>query len=285
MNALNGKIESVKKGASNASLDLTLSTFREVNMAYQILPKFFSIDNLEFAPLSTDWHFIDLTGQRFGRLTVLGYKGRPPGDRGTFWYCLCDCGTVTAPRSNQLRRGVTTHCGCVQYQCIPRISHEDRFWSRVDKNGPVHPVLKTRCWLWIGSIDKDGYGFMSINHRNVRAHRYAFYLAHGRWPMPMGLHKCDNRPCVRQDHLFEGTLQDNYRDMVSKGRHHIFINKTHCVRGHEFTDVNTLLIRRKQGGTPQRHCRECNRIRDRAYKKRLRQAGESSFRTRSKRTY
>lgn len=35
----------------------------------------------------------------------------------------------------------------------------------------------------------------------------------------MVLHKCDNRPCCRPDHLFLGTAKDNTDDMISKGRH------------------------------------------------------------------
>lgn len=99
-----------------------------------------------------------------------------------------------------------------------------RFWSHVDKNGPVHSVLGTRCWLWTAFIDKDGYGKFSITeckakYRQVVAHRFAWYIEHGRWPEPQGLHKCDNPSCCNPAHVFEGTPLDNMQDKVAKGRH------------------------------------------------------------------
>ena len=67
-----------------------------------------------------------------------------------------------------------------------------------------------------------GYGTMSIWNGNhavpVRAHRIAFFLAHGHWPEPETLHLCDNPPCCNPRHLREGTRMDNVRDMIMKNR-------------------------------------------------------------------
>lgn len=54
--------------------------------------------------------FVDLTGQRFGRLTVIE-RAENMG-HGTAWLCRCDCGNIKEIRSNSLRRGATSSCGC-----------------------------------------------------------------------------------------------------------------------------------------------------------------------------
>lgn len=46
----------------------------------------------------------DITGQKYGRLTVVGYD-----DKGK-WWCQCDCGTIISVKSNNLKRGNTTAC-------------------------------------------------------------------------------------------------------------------------------------------------------------------------------
>lgn len=71
------------------------------------------------------------------------------------------------------------------------------------------------CWLWRGSCDRSGYG----QFIGKRAHRVAWELVNGRIAARQFIcHKCDNPICVRPDHLFLGSHEDNMRDMVRKGR-------------------------------------------------------------------
>jgi hypothetical protein len=54
---------------------------------------------------------IDLTGQQFGRLTVLSDAGRAKS-RGVIWNCLCTCGAHVTVTSRELLQGDTRSCGC-----------------------------------------------------------------------------------------------------------------------------------------------------------------------------
>lgn len=105
---------------------------------------------------------------------------------------------------------------------MPIAPKHARFWSHVNKDGPIHPVLGTNCWTW-KNIHRNGrhgrYGRFYIGGKGVGAHRYAYTMFVGK--VPEGLlvcHKCDNGLCVRPDHLFVGTNSDNMSDMKRKGR-------------------------------------------------------------------
>lgn len=69
-------------------------------------------------------NFIDLTGQRFGKLIVLE-KGPKKGDKIT-WKCKCDCGNITYVMGSNLRTQHTTSCGCVMKQTISEIGKKNK---------------------------------------------------------------------------------------------------------------------------------------------------------------
>lgn len=146
----------------------------------------------------------------------------------------------------------------------------DRFWSKVNKQGPCpeHNPKLGRCHLWKAGKDSGGYGAFSIvrnGKRSMRgAHILVFESVHG--PVPEGLeldHLCRVRACVRDSHL----EPVQHRTNVSRGlvpaifasKQNERRSKTHCKNGHEFNEKNTWF--QNKNGKSRRVCLRCNQIR------------------------
>ena len=88
---------------------------------------------------------IDITGQRFGRLVVIGRVPNKTGRRETLWRCKCDCGNETVVAKGHLTTGHTQSCGCY----LKERSHDKR--PSVSK----HYLCKTRIYrIWGGMMDR-----------------------------------------------------------------------------------------------------------------------------------
>jgi len=116
----------------------------------------------------------------------------------------------------------------------------DRFWSKVDKNGRKTKYVDTCCWEWTGGLSS-GYG--QFHHdKYSRAHRFSYAKAFGSFDKSLlVLHKCHNPPCVRPNHLYLGTTQDNIDDKMLNNRQ--VIVKGSDVGTSKLTEKEVLKIR------------------------------------------
>lgn len=82
-----------------------------------------------------------------------------------------------------------------------------------------YTISATGCWEWNAYLDHSGYGVINVDGKIIHAHRASYLTFVGKIPDGMMvLHRCDNPPCIRPDHLFIGTAADNKNDEIQKGR-------------------------------------------------------------------
>ena len=67
---------------------------------------------------------IDLTNQKFGRLTVLERDKNRKTTGGSYWICQCECGTIKSVKSISLRNGDISSCGCYRQEQLRKAKYQ-----------------------------------------------------------------------------------------------------------------------------------------------------------------
>ena len=129
-------------------------------------------------------NFIDLTGQKFGRLTVIR-KAKNPSEAHIKWLCECECGNFITTRGTSLRSGITKSCGCL-------VSDKIREWNKANKKCNVYDLTgdygigyasntnepfyfdiedydKIKDYSW--SANTDGYMYSTCDDEYILMHR------------------------------------------------------------------------------------------------------------------
>lgn len=105
---------------------------------------------------------IELTGQRFGRLTVLGRAPGLPRWKGK-WQCRCDCGGEKVVWAPHMRTGRTSSCGCIKREHLAKLS------AAKVTHGRTHTV---EYRIWGGMInrctDQNNKNWLSYGGRGIK---------------------------------------------------------------------------------------------------------------------
>ena len=89
--------------------------------------------------------FIDLTGKKFGKWTVL--KRAANRGKTIYYLCQCDCGTIAEVRGTGLSSGHTKSCGCLHKEIVSKISIDSRYYKKeYDRLRTVYFGIKNRCY-------------------------------------------------------------------------------------------------------------------------------------------
>ena len=154
-------------------------------------------------------NFIDLTGQKFGRLTVIR-KAENPSEAHIKWLCECECGNFITTRGTSLRSGITKSCGCL-------VSDKIREWNKANKKCNVYDLTgdygigyasntnepfyfdledydKIKDYYW--SANTDGYMYSTCDDEYILMHRLVID---------------ENNPEMQVDH-FNRNRKDNRKE-------------------------------------------------------------------------
>ena len=141
--------------------------------------------------MKTKSRTIDLTGQRFGRLTVIELDPTKE-TRHTYWICECDCGNIKSARADSLKKGAIKSCGCMKKE-------QDRI--NLTKHHS-HKMSDTRIYNeWQGMLDR------CFNRNNNRWARYG-----GR-----GITVCDDWKSDFQS-FYKWAIANGYQDDLTIDR-------------------------------------------------------------------
>lgn len=108
------------------------------------------------------WNFKDLTGQKFGRLTVLS-RSEPHISKGGFvmvqWNCQCECGKICTVKSQSLTTGKTRSCGCLARELTSKRSRTHN--KRHTRLYNIWMNIKGRC------CNKNNQKYYCYGARNI----------------------------------------------------------------------------------------------------------------------
>lgn len=210
----------------------------------------------------------DLTGQKFGRLTVIKREGKNKQNRAT-WLCKCDCGNELVTTGFYLVKGDTQSCGCLSHERHKKYNefyiHDNTVFVKFGNCNEyflcdLEDWERLKNYYWFK--DKDGYAISNIRGKTTIFHRLVLDCPDGLtvdhiYQVSRGV--CDNRKSnlriatysqnranshFRSDNT-SGCIGVTFHKGNNKWRSYITVNGKHIHLGY-FDNVEDAAKARKQ---------------------------------------
>lgn len=184
-------------------------------------------------------NLIDLTGQKFGRLTVIS-RAEDMKDKNhkVLWHCVCECGNKVSVRASSLTKGLTRSCGCLQKE---KASELNSLLREYDENGMITKRICQRCKRMLPINNYYKNSTTADGHSGVCKYCQSFSL-YGRYNMYKKGAKARNLifdltvdqfdEITRQECYYCGEYSGNYFDKSFSG-----IDRIDSSKGYESNNV------------------------------------------------
>lgn len=185
-------------------------------------------------------NFIDLTGQVFGRLTVLERHGSAPNGS-ALWLCQCSCGNLSIVLGTQLRGGYTKSCGCLGQEKL-LLGRQPKHFGSQEPLYDIWTSMKSRCY----NPNNKSYNIYGGRGINVCDDWYNDYSIFRDWSLNHGYEKGLSIDRINTDGNYEpnNCKWSTIKEQANNRRTNInitYFNETHTLS--EWCDILNLPYR------------------------------------------
>lgn len=153
--------------------------------------------------------YIDLTGQKFGKLTVIK-RVEDDSESHIKWLCECECGNFITTRGTSLRRGITKSCGCL-------VGDKIREWNKSNKKCNVYDLTGDRGIGYASNtnepfyFDLEDYDKIKDYYWSANTDGYMYSTCDDEYILMHRLIIDENNPEMQVDH-FNRNRKDNRKE-------------------------------------------------------------------------